>query len=394
MSYLAQDGKRDLTKDVELFDRLCQGSGFGHWCYDKDTEVLTDKGWMRWDCAVEQKPKLAAADPNTGVIQFESPAGWVAAPYSGKMYAVKGRGLDLLVTPNHNLIVSTRMSGGEWTEFKKATAESVFGKPVRHTRSGNLDERERVRTDNAWGYGEQDFAALVGFFCGDGNIEVGSANVLYFNLRLPHKIEYLLSIAPSAERLRSGKWAVRGEGITVWFRNNCYTPCGQKKLPDSFLMATGCAFVGLMSGLRNSDGSAKRNTWSYSTTSLRLAGGVQALLHLNGLAAGWSVRKSTIATQRDCICIHVSDRTSPRVETRHCGRSKTFTEQWVWYEGDVYCATVSTGALLVRRNGVVSISGNSPHEHIAQASTADHRSGPFIGWKQYRKFFANENAPG
>lgn len=31
VSYLTQDGKRDFAKDLELFDRLCQGSGFGHW---------------------------------------------------------------------------------------------------------------------------------------------------------------------------------------------------------------------------------------------------------------------------------------------------------------------------------------------------------------------------
>lgn len=31
VSYLTQDGKRDFIKDLELFDRLVQGSGFGHW---------------------------------------------------------------------------------------------------------------------------------------------------------------------------------------------------------------------------------------------------------------------------------------------------------------------------------------------------------------------------
>lgn len=31
VSYLTHDGKRDFAKDVELFDRLVQGSGFGHW---------------------------------------------------------------------------------------------------------------------------------------------------------------------------------------------------------------------------------------------------------------------------------------------------------------------------------------------------------------------------
>lgn len=31
VSYLTHEGKRDIAKDVELFDRLVQGSGFGHW---------------------------------------------------------------------------------------------------------------------------------------------------------------------------------------------------------------------------------------------------------------------------------------------------------------------------------------------------------------------------
>lgn len=37
----------------------------------------------------------------------------------------------------------------------------------------------------------------------------------------------------------------------------------------------------------------------------------------------------------------------------------------------------------------------SPHEHVAAASShRDHRSGPFVGWTQYRKFFSHENLPG
>lgn len=36
----------------------------------------------------------------------------------------------------------------------------------------------------------------------------------------------------------------------------------------------------------------------------------------------------------------------------------------------------------------------SAHEHIAEACSSEVRSGPFIGWRQYRKSFANENLPG
>lgn len=31
VSYLSHEGKRDPVKDIELFDKLVQGSGFGHW---------------------------------------------------------------------------------------------------------------------------------------------------------------------------------------------------------------------------------------------------------------------------------------------------------------------------------------------------------------------------
>ena len=31
ISYLTHDGKRSVTKDLDLFERLVQGSGFGHW---------------------------------------------------------------------------------------------------------------------------------------------------------------------------------------------------------------------------------------------------------------------------------------------------------------------------------------------------------------------------
>lgn len=36
----------------------------------------------------------------------------------------------------------------------------------------------------------------------------------------------------------------------------------------------------------------------------------------------------------------------------------------------------------------------SPMEHVAMAADAAVRSGPFVGWEQYRKRFANENVPG
>lgn len=397
VSYLTQDGQRDPMKDLELFDRLSNGSGFGHWCYDEKTEVLTDGGWRSWPDAYRDREHvlLAAVEPNARDVRFESPAGWVEKHYEGRMYSLSGQALDMLVTPNHRLVVASRLSGGSWTKFSAIPADEVFGHPVRHIRSGSLVDSQRVSSENPWGYSAREFASLVSFFCGDGNAESGGADSIYFNIHMHQKISFLRSISRSAVKLESGKWAVRGNGIAKWFRENCYTEDGQKRLPDNFLFSTGDEFLGLMDGFRNSDGSKKRNTWHYDTTSPVLAGQFQSLLHINGLASGWSVRKRSENNPRwrDCMRITVSDRTSPRVEPNQ-SRSRTYREEWAWYCGKIYCASVSTGCLLVRRNGLPYVSGNSPMEHVAQSLATPERSGPFIGWKQFRKEFPFENSVG
>lgn len=42
VSYLTHEGKRDFAKDQELFDRLVQGSGFGHWSAHEHVAQASD----------------------------------------------------------------------------------------------------------------------------------------------------------------------------------------------------------------------------------------------------------------------------------------------------------------------------------------------------------------
>lgn len=67
VSYLTHDGKRDINKDIELFDRLCNGSGFGHWSPHEHPATPTTpdvtsgpyRGWIQYrkffpnECAKE-----------------------------------------------------------------------------------------------------------------------------------------------------------------------------------------------------------------------------------------------------------------------------------------------------------------------------------------------------
>lgn len=165
-----------------------------------------------------------------------------------------------------------------------------------------------------------------------------------------------------------------------------------KKFPDWALKTSAEEASAILEGLRNSDGSNKRNTWVYDTTSQSVADTLQALLHINGKTGSISYRKTPTGF---CIRINVSNRIHPRVEVNQSGRSLTYSDEFVHYNGTVHCVTVTTGAVLVRRNGKVVVSGNSPFEHQACAIDPVLAGGFYYGcyrnWKPYRKFFPGEN---
>jgi len=110
--------------------------------------------------------------------------------------------------------------------------------------------------------------------------------------------------------------------------------------------------------LRNSDGTSRRNTWSYSTTSYELASQLQAIAAVNDLKFTCVKEIRENPCHNDLYCLRLTDRIYPRVEISQTPRSRTYTEQWIEYNGQIHCATVSTGALIVRRNDKVAVCGN------------------------------------
>jgi DNA modification methylase len=70
-------------------------------CYDDKTEIMTkQRGFVRFD---ELNPDDKVASLVDGRLEFVAPLRHFKYQYTGEMYRVKGRSIDLLVTPNHNL---------------------------------------------------------------------------------------------------------------------------------------------------------------------------------------------------------------------------------------------------------------------------------------------------
>ena len=69
-------------------------------CYDVDTQVFTDKGWIYWS---ETTMTTKFACNINGILEFHYPYRLIKERYTGKMYGIKNHTLDILVTPNHRM---------------------------------------------------------------------------------------------------------------------------------------------------------------------------------------------------------------------------------------------------------------------------------------------------
>jgi anaerobic ribonucleoside-triphosphate reductase len=88
-------------------------------CYDEKTEVLTENGWKFFK-DVNKNEKVFTLTRNNE-IELHKPTRFFAYDYDDEMYHFKSRSLDLLVTPNHRMLVDNT-----WTKERKFVEAKDF----------------------------------------------------------------------------------------------------------------------------------------------------------------------------------------------------------------------------------------------------------------------------
>ncbi|MCD6522609.1 MAG: hypothetical protein J7K68_02585, partial [Candidatus Diapherotrites archaeon] len=81
-------------------------------CYSEDTEILTRRGWKTFN-KLKKDDEVAVFSPNSKVFWFEKPQKIYWMRYKGKMINFKNRNIDLLVTPNHRMLLQQRKGKGK-----------------------------------------------------------------------------------------------------------------------------------------------------------------------------------------------------------------------------------------------------------------------------------------
>lgn len=351
-----------VRRDLQVFfDNILSS---GHGCYDAETDVLTDRGWVSWP-EVRSTDSLATRRKD-GVIEYHHPVKLLKdQPYSGRMYRVDSAGVDLLVTPNHNMfVVQTTTKLGRQrrdADYSLIAAEKLGHVSHAYIKTGiwNPDSYKQI---------PDVVLELLGFAIGDGYYSHGAQ--VHFHLKRERKIAWLISAASRAgwklDTRDNDKYVLQLPSGYVELFSSIYGEDRQKQIPQELLTTCNSqALYSLYTGLMQSDGCCTSTSMSFDSTSRRLINQFQQLcLHI-GLAANIScTRTERNSSFGDLPLIRaqvIRRELKPEVNKWDGQVGKTaWVEQW---EGLVYCAEVPNNTLYVRRNGKAVWCGNSVLEH-------------------------------
>ncbi len=317
-------------------------------CYDEKTEILTDSGWKLFK-DLSKDDKVAQYDK--GEIQFVLPSNYHVSPWVGNMHSYKDRWnrINLLVTPNHRMVYlwdkkEHRIEPSEnikWTRRKDI--------PLGGYKKGNLNKvsyldklKIAYQADGQSLRYNKNSEGLISNY-----IEVGK----------PNKIKFLEEILSNLDFKYSYTETENIHGTTMR-KYKILTPF---ELPKNFdwvniqdVSTEWC--LEFMEELSKWDSHIDEyGKIIYSNSCEKSIDVVQIISTFTNKWCTRGLYEYENPNHKPTYVI----RYQPNQEALINGQalSKSITEEE--YSGLIYCVTVPSGTLVIRREGVVSISGNT-----------------------------------
>ena len=360
-------------------------------------EALTTNGWKPIE-EITLDDKVAILDNDN--VKYENPTETYAYNYDGKLYELKSQQVELSVTHNHRMWIKKRDNHSKYKdEFEFMTADKCFGKRLKYKKNINNFEPEdwigEYFTIPEFSVKMDDWLVFFGIWIAegwtDGNSTVIAANkhrvqkayekscenMGFFIDKDSENDEDNIVVRLNGDIVQTGregnKWYINNKDLTNYMKQFSVGAV-DKFLPEWVwsLNKEQCRL--LLTSLELGDGyTSKSNNRFYYTSSKRLCDDITRL----ALHAGYSThcrvpegRKSgtqtttkdgrIITSTRDgWVITIIKTKTEPEINHGHKNSQEGQSEEWVDYNGKVYCLSVRTGVFLCRQNGKPVWSGNS-----------------------------------
>ena len=396
--FAKSDGMR---LDLAHYTREKLKDGWRHYCYDDQTEILTNEGWKFFK-DLNKTEKIATFDPLSNNLEYSEPIEFFSYDYNGKMYEVKNKYIDLLVTPNHKLPIYDYKTKKYLGLF---SAENIFNKKVRFNKcciwkgkksntfilpsykvvfnvAGYINKLLRKIPNHIsfkkWGKRNLDmklWLEFLGYYLSEGCI-YNSINISqsFKNFEKKEKIKKCLD--KLGFKYYEDDYQLRFYDIQLAQYLKQFGKSKDKFIPQEFLQLDKEYLQILLNALNLGDGSIskKGNSFKYATISKKLADNVQELIIKCGYSSDIFIEyrnfpyNNMYLVKGRGICGQF-----PAINDIQENKNQKKQDKWINYTGKIYSINVPNHIILVRRNGKVVWSGNS-HSHASGDNTTLTRS--------------------
>lgn len=300
------------------------GKQTNHGCVDGKTEVLTNTGWVSV-AKVDPYARIAVWQ-ETGGVHFETPKRWNKYRVQTSMYHFEEQALDQFLTPNHRVPYTTGAG------IRVATPLTL-PKSARLPRTGYFSGERHNPDWLRWLVAVQ----------ADAHIRRDTKRVIFHfkkqrKIRRAKQLMQRLGIAwDESSRCKDGSTYLYTHALCPKeFRSG-------KRWGSWLLEYDALSLDAFLAELPKWDGSVGAgNRQIYLSKQKNNVDWVHTLLHLRG-------KSGVLFRQERVWGVSINRRQLAR-----CPNPKLF-----YHSGSVYCPTVSTGFFLMRRNGKISVTGNS-----------------------------------
>lgn len=324
-----------------------------HDCFDDQTDVLTKRGWVRFD-ELSYSDKVASVNVGTGRVQYAPPKAIIRKRYTGKLAYASTLGADIAVTPTHRMVYRTAHN----PNWRVGTAEDLFN------RAAQFDIPTSAFYEGDWvATPTDDEVRLAAWILTDGSYNSQNQVNIY---QRPETVDLIKQILDRC-----------GIEYSEYVRHRKIKEvCGRtlvKEPKAQHAIYIGAAYTARVKSLLPSKRDLPDWVWSLDEH--------QSGVFLDSLCDGDGTRNKEgsgfvlygtreFLEQVQHFCVVKGYRASLKEyrigdwKLKICdqGASTVLTPKkkvdWKEYDGYVYCATTEDSTLIVRRNGKCHVSGN------------------------------------
>lgn len=328
-------------------------------CYDDKTEILTEDGFVYFKDL--DKNKLVAMYSSDGTISFVKPSEFYDCAYNGKMIHFTKNGynyVDTLVTPNHKMV--RKNEKGVIELFEANSKEYKFRAGYSHRNKiivaghgvGSLLKLSTLEKLKIAFQADGSFPSHKEDYTG----EISNSFPIRFSLKKERKVNRLTEICTELN-IKFTKTKYKNGYYSFWINS----PVEMQKdlnwvdisnISDSWAKE-------FIEELSQWDGSnSSKNTITYSSVVKSCVEKSQVI----GILAGYKTQYNEYKDKRDNRqSIYSITFTKNKAEVS----GEDVVKSEINYTGKVYCVSVPTKMLVVRRNNTIIICGNTEHSTMS-----------------------------